>query len=54
MKMSKIRIMDGCGRFAAFESWNAFSKNVLQGKVSYQSMRQEISAHDRLKAKGGK
>ena len=42
------------GRFAAFESWNAFSKNVLQGKVSYQSMRQKISAHDRLKAKGGK
>lgn len=42
------------GRFAALESWNAFGKNVLQGKVKYSSMRQKISAHDKLKAKGMK
>lgn len=37
------------GRFEAFGSWNAFGKNVLQGKIKYSWARQKVAAHDKLK-----
>jgi len=38
----------------SFEGWNAFSKFVLRGAVSMFSMKDKVSAHDKLKSKGEK
>lgn len=45
------KIISYGGRFEAFESWNAFGKNVLQGKLKYSWARQKVAAHDKLKAR---
>ena len=42
------------GRFAAFESWNAYRKKVLQGNVTHVWARQKVSAHDKLKSRSTK
>lgn len=39
------------GRFRALGGYNAFVKQVLCGRISMRSMRQKISARDRLRAK---
>lgn len=45
------KIISYGGRFAAFESWNAFTKNVLRNVISYADMRNKISQHDKAKAR---
>ena len=42
------KVVSYAGRFASFGSWGAFGPCALQGKVRFSSMRQKISAHDRL------
>lgn len=45
------KIISYGGRFESFESWNAFGKSVLRGKLKYSWARQKISAHDKLKSR---
>lgn len=45
------KIISYGGRFAAFESWNAFTTCVLRDAVSYAEMRNKISQHDKAKAR---